>query len=281
MSKSIRRVFSNVWQIIRLPEMTMLPGQLAFFFVLSVVPTISLFTYGASLLNLSTDFIFNFVRQAFSSEIAELIFLPASSGTSVGIGFVISLIIALYIASNGADSIIKCSNNIYGISNHGYIRRRIKAVIMTFFIVSLFLFILVVPIFGNRIIEIIKGLNLSASATVNVEIIFTILRGPISWFIMFMFIKILYTMAPDRRIRSSYVNGGALFTTILWTVITYVYSFWITNFSNYNAFYGGLTNIVILMLWIYFLAYVFVVGMSLNYKEEVMAKTGNIKASKK
>ena len=31
-----------------------------------------------------------------------------------------------------------------------------------------------------------------------------------------------------------------------------------------DLLYGGLSNIAILMLWIYFLSYIFVIGMSLN-----------------
>ena len=85
---------------------------------------------------------------------------------------------------------------------------------------------------------------------------------------MYFFIKILYTMAPNKKIRSKSVGYGAIFTTFSWVVITNIYSYYINNIAHYSTFYGGLANIVILMFWFYLLAYAFTIGMSLNYRKE-------------
>ena len=82
-------------------------------------------------------------------------------------------------------------------------------------------------------------------------------------------------MTPDRGIPSYSVNGGAIFTTVGWILFTKLYSYYIINYANYSIFYGSLANIVILMVWVYFLSYVFVIGMAMNYHEE-LEKTGII-----
>lgn len=89
-------------------------------------------------------------------------------------------------------------------------------------------------------------------------------------------------MAPDRKIPSSYVNYGAIFTSISWVLVTTIYSYYINNFARYDVFYGGLANIVILMLWVYLLAYIFVIGIGLNYHKEeiILEKTGIIDVKK-
>ncbi len=278
MSKRFQTFLKNVISIIRRPEMTILPGQLAFFFVLSVVPTVTLIAYGASFLHLSIDFISNFIDKAFGSEVASLI-MPIVSIPDVNIAFFMTLLIGYYIASNGAFSIIVTSNTIYGIENTNNIERRIKALFMTFIIVILFMFILIVPVFGNIIIEIIKYVNMNAKITNTVTFVFNLLRGPVAWFIIFCFIKIIYTIAPDKKLESANVNYGAVFTTIMWVLVTALYSYYINHFANYAVFYGGLANIVMLMLWVYFLATVFVIGMALNKKQEVtkLEKTGVMK----
>ena len=61
-------------------------------------------------------------------------------------------------------------------------------------------------------------------------------------------------MAPDKKIPSRNVTGGAIFTTFGWVVITDIYSYYISHYANYSVFYGSLANIIILMLWVYFLA---------------------------
>lgn len=268
---------TNVLSVIKKPEMVVLPGQLAFFFVLSVVPIVTLITYGASFLHLSLDSIVEFFSKAFSRDMADLL-VPIVTMPNVNFSFFLTLLVGFYVASNGARSIIVASNAIYGITDSSFIKRRIKAIMMTMIMVILMLFILIIPVFGKNIIETIEVINKNPHATKTLVFIFHLLKGPVTWFIIFCFIKILYTMAPDRKIPSSYVNYGALFTTIMWVIVTTIYSYYINNFANYAVFYGALANIVMLMLWVYFLATVFVIGMALNYREEItkLEKTGAI-----
>ena len=254
--------------------MSILPGQLAFFFVLSVVPIVTLITYFASYLHVSVSFVSNFLAKAFSTDIANLV-RPMIQGQSIGWKFFITLFIGFFIASNGADSIIVTSNAINGTPNTSYLRRRIKVIIMTIIMVTLFVFILLVPVFGNKIIELFQYVDLNPNITLRIEQVIRFLKGPISWFFMFMFIKIIYTMAPDDKMPSSYTTYGAVFTTILWIIITFIYSFYITHFARYDIFYGSLANLIILMLWVYLLSFVFVVGMCLNQHNN-LEKTGKI-----
>lgn len=273
----LKEFYENFKKVLFKPEMAILPGQLAYFFVLAIVPTITLISYEAALLNLSTDVIYDFIGSAFSSDIASML-LATSASREKGIGFFLVVIVGYFIASNGPASIIITSNTIYGEKQEGFFKRRLKALIMTFVLVLLFIFMLIVPVFGTKIIELFKFVDLNSNVSDNVSIIITILQGPITWLIMYFFIKILYTMAPNKKVRSKNVGYGALFTTFSWVIITYIYSYYINNLAHYSTFYGGLANIVILMFWFYLLAYAFTIGMALNYrKEEIeLEKTGTI-----
>lgn len=277
MKERLKEFWQNFISVLKRPEMAILPGQLAFFFVLSIVPTITMISYGASFLNLPIDFISDFIEKAFNSEIAELIVLGVSNSI-LDIRFFVTMILGFYFASNGAASIIVTSNTIYGIKNSSFMKRRIKAGVLTIFIVFLFLFLLIVPIFGNKIIEIVEYININKVVTNNIIIIFNLIKGPITWLIIFLFIKIIYTLAPDRKLPSRNVNTGALFTTLGWVLTTEVFSFYINNYAAYDVFYGSLANIVILMIWFFLLAYIFTIGMALNYREEKikLEKTGQI-----
>ena len=273
----LKEFYENFKKVLFKPEMAILPGQLAYFFVLAIVPTITLISYEAALLNLSTDVIYDFIGSAFSSDIASML-LATTSSNEKGIGFFLVVIVGYFIASNGPASIIITSNTIYGEKQEGFFRRRLKALIMTFVLVLLFIFMLIVPVFGTKIIELFRYVNLDSIVTNNVATVIGILQGPITWLIMYFFIKILYTMAPNKKVRSKNVGYGALFTTFSWVIITYIYSYYINNLAHYSTFYGGLANIVILMFWFYLLAYAFTIGMALNYrKEEIeLEKTGTI-----
>ena len=79
----------------------------------------------------------------------------------------------------------------------------------------------------------------------------------------------LYVLAPSKQIPSSYVTRGALFTSLSWIVATAIYMFYTSRIANYAAIYSGLSNLAILMIWIYFLGFIFVIGMGINYKYEI------------
>lgn len=275
MKKRAKKFLDNFFNVLKRPEMLVLPGQLAFFFILSVVPTLTIISYGAISFKLPIEYITNFINHSFGAGVANLL-IPNVSDMSFSFGFILTVVIGLIFASNGASSIIVTSNMIYGIEDKGYLRRRIKAIIMTFFIIILFLFILLVPLLGEKIILLIKSINTTSDLKNTLITMINVLNGPLSWFIIFFFIKILFTMAPDKTIPSSQTTYGALFTSIGWILATAIYSFYINNYAVYQIFYGGLANIIILMLWTYLLAMIFVIGLALNYRRDELGETWEI-----
>lgn len=269
MWENLKKGVKNFFKILSLPEMEILPGHLAFSFVLSIVPTLTILTYIASGLNVSLDFISDFISKAFSAEFATLL-LGTNMPITADWNFFLTLIIAYVIASNGAASMISSSNMIYGIKNDSFIKRRIKAFLMIFIIILLFVFLLIFNVFGNKIIEMFQLMDISKSLLTNITLVISVLKGPFSWFIIFIFIKILFTMAPDKKIKSHEVNKGAIFTTIGFVVATFIYSLYTTSFARYDVFYGNLASIVVLMIWLFILSYIITIGLALNYREEVI-----------
>lgn len=271
--KYIKDFFSKVWEIIFKPETLILPGQLAFFVILSVVPIVSIITWIGATLGISIETVSDLLGKVFTSVNFDM-FLPSIVVSGAGINDVIVLIVMFYIAANGTNSIIVASNQIYGIEQSNYIKRRFKAMWMTMLLCVLYIFILIVPLLGNKIMSSFDYFGVKSI----IDPILTIVRGPITWVVIFLFVKSIYVIAPDKDVDHK-VNLGAVFTTVFWVILTYIYSAWINNFASFNTYYGGLSNIAVLMLWIYWLCYVFVIGMCLNVKveNEELEKTGIIK----
>ena len=247
------------------PEMTLLPGQLAFFTILSLVPLLTLAGYAASFFGLSIESITDIINNL-SPGVAEIV--DTSEG-GVGTGFLIFLGIMLYIASNGLASIVVTSNTIYNIPQKPWIVRRIKGIFLTLLIVSLYLFVLLLPVLGYQILSAVDAFNIRPLLINTI----TTLHVPITWLIIFIFIKIIYTIAPDKRISPKFMNWGAVFTTTGWVITSAFYGYWVNNFARHELFYAGFANLAVLMLWVYFLSMIFVVGMSINYR--ALEKNGN------
>lgn len=274
MINKVKEFVRRIWKIITRPEMLVLPGQLAYFFLLAMVPTITLIAYLSSFFNLSIDFISNFVTKAFGSEVSSLL-VPIVSNVDINAQFFLTLLLGFYAASTGAASIVVTSNQMYGVPNSHFLRRKVKAIFMTFILVLLLMFLLMVPVFGTKIAELVQYVNLNDTVTQAIVFTINLTKGPLSWFIIFFLIKILYTMAPDRQIASNTNTYGALFTTFGFAIVTMVYSYYINHFAHYANLYGGLASFVILMVWLYLLAYIFVIGIAINTQK--LEKIGDIK----
>jgi len=264
--RGIKGIIRYIKRVYWRPEMTLLPGQLAFFIILSLVPLITLVGYGASFLGLSIESITDILNNL-SPGVAGMV-RPIIGG-NIGTSILVFFGIMLYIASNGLASVIVTSNTIYDIPQKPWLNRRIKAIFLTIVLVSLYLFVLLIPVLGYQIIAAIDAFNIRPLIFNTI----TMLQVPITWVIIFIFIKIIYTIAPDKRISSKYMNLGAVFTTTGWVVTSTLYGFWVRNFARHDLFYAGLANLAVLMLWIYFLSMIFVIGMSINQRS--LEKSGN------
>lgn len=276
-----KRFWTNFIETLTRPDMTILPGQLSFFFILSLVPTITIIFYIATFLNISISDITGYLNISLDKSIVELL-TPTIESTEISFGLFVLICVGIYLASNGTNSIIVTANNIYGIEQKSFFERRIKAIIMIFIIILLFVFILLVPIFGNFLLSLIE----KATGYSEIYNLLNFIKIPITWLTIFFFIKLLYTIAPDKEIPSKFVNLGSLFTSIGWVISTEVYLYYVKHFAHYNLYYSGLSNIAILMMWIYILATIFVIGMGVNYKEEPYAiertqKLDEMRAAKK
>ncbi len=264
-----RGFFRKVIEIIKKPEMRILPGQLAFFLFMSLIPLAALIGAIASTLSIPVASL----RQTMSGMPKEAIDVFIEIINNKGINFNISVffISAFILASNGPHSMIITSNEIYKIESRNVIARRIKAIMMTFVMVGLFFVLFLIPIFGDSIFEMIRN-NIDDESLIKlIYIIYQLIKYPVLLIILHFNIKLLYVIAPDEHIESMTTTQGAIFTTVGWIIATEIYSFYIGSFTSYDKFYGSISNIIILLLWIYILSYIFVLGMIINagtYKEK-------------
>ena len=263
-------IYDEILTIMRKPVMSVLPGHLSFFLLLSSIPIILIFGIIAKAFSLSYDSIAEFITLSLPASTSKLI-IPLFSGKALDFSVVILIISALYLASRATKAIIMAANNIYGGARKA-IQEIIKSLIITVLLIMLFIFIIIILILGEKILGITTQIKSIRLITNNIVNIINFLRWPISLFVIFFTIKLIYTLTPNKKISSKSVNKGSLFTTISWIIVTYIYSFYVTHYASYNDYYGSASNLVILMLWIYLISQIFVIGMVINSIEDKRIK---------
>ena len=249
--------------IIKRPDMRILPGQLAFFLVLSMIPLLALVGTIGSKLGLSMTSFRNALESTVPDAVINTLF-PADATTGLNFNVTVFFIAAFLLASNGAYSVITTSNRIYQVEDNSEIRRRSKAVLLTFILVSLLFFLILVPAFGDSLISLAE-INLHNEKLASfIRNIYHLGKYPLSLFLLYFNIKLIYILAPDKEVTSNEVRSGAMFTTIFWLLSSKIYAFYVEYFSHYDIFYGSMSNILVLLFWVYILAYIFTLGMSFN-----------------
>ena len=265
-SNKYRDLFKKIVEIMRKPVMSVLPGHLSFFLLLSSIPIILIFGVIASAFSLSFDSIAEFITLSLPASTSKLI-IPLFSGKALDISVVLLVLSALYLASRATKAIIMAANNIYEVSSNP-MQEIIRSIIITVLLILLFIFIIIILILGGKILEIIDKIPEISFISKNILKSIDLIRWPIALFVIFFTIKLIYTMTPNKKISSKSVNKGATFTTIAWILITFIYSFYVTHYVSYNDYYGSASNLVVLMLWVYLISQIFVIGMIINSIEE-------------
>lgn len=266
-----RNVIKKIFNMLMKPEMRILPGQLAFFIVITIIPLFALISTITAALSISTESISFAISESAPKAVANIINSIINSN-GINFNIIVFYFSALLLASNGCYSIINTSNEIYKVTPKNMIIRRSKAVSMTFILVMLLLFLIIVPIFGETVLNIIcDAINNQTIAAILRKIIM-ILKYPLIIIILFINIKMIYVIAPDKDIPVKTTNKGSAFTTICWVLSTEIFAFYTEKFARYDVFYGSISNILVLLLWVYLLSYIFVFGMVINassYKDEL------------
>ena len=278
--KRFKRYFKKVEKLIMRPEMKVLPGQLAFFLILSIFPVFTLLGYIGSKFSLFSSSFLAVIKEVIPSNFLEVI-LPFVTDSQLTGNTLVVMILGFILASNGTHSLIVTSNELYHLPYADYIKRRIKAFLMTILFLMLFIFIFIVLAYGNVIVSWILDIKTLAAFHDQIYYFFLILKWPVAFFLIFIVLKYIYTVAPDARIPSKFMNAGALFATIGIILITLGYSLYVNYFSNYTLFYGSISGIIMLMIWVYLISFVLSLGIAINstvyanYKEILNKKEKN------
>lgn len=260
MKNRLKRYLKKLIKVLRKPEMNILPGNMAFYFVLALIPLLTIIILVASYFSISIDLVADLVKDIFPNQVSDtIIALISGKGFDTNIG--IFNIVAFAVATNGTYSIITASNTLYKVEENDMLKDRIKSVLILIIIVILLFFLLLVPILGGQILSILESIEIFDGSLM---FIYDLVKWPISFLIIYFNIKLIYAISPSKQIPSNETTYGAFFTTVIWVISTVVFSYYVTYFAKYDVLYGNLSTIIMLMIWMYVLCYVFVLGMAIN-----------------
>jgi len=205
MKEKIKGYLNKLLKILKKPEMAILPSNIAFNITLAIIPLLTIIVLIASYFNISLDLVSNLVNNIMPKQVSEII-IDVISGKGFDESIGIFNIAAFIVASNGTYAIINTSNTLYKINKSNYIKKRIDSILLLFIVIILFVFLLIVPIFGDSILNLMKNASLLSNFSDSFMNLFNLVKWPLSVFIIFVNIRLIYAVAPSKNIQL-YLNS--------------------------------------------------------------------------
>lgn len=101
-------------------------------------------------------------------------------------------------------------------------------------------------------VEIAEGLNISLGFMSG-----ALLRYVVPYLITVIFFYFIYRIIPSNKIRPAVALGGSALFALLMEIAKQLFTWYIANYTRYNVIFGSLGTIVILFIWAFYVALIF------------------------
>lgn len=182
----------------------------------------------------------------------------------------IGILGAVWAASGGVGAVIKAMNRAYDVQeSRPFWRKYALQVGLTLlagtFIIGAFALLLAGQIFGQELADALGVGGLFA-------LLISLGRWPVVIALLLVAVAFLYWAAPNAKLPFKWITPGSVLFTVVWLAATYGFGLYVAHFGSYNATYGALGGVVILLVWLYLSAFILLVGAELNAVLEEQAQ---------
>ena len=173
------------------------------------------------------------------------------------------IVIALLFATNAVNGMIQAFNATYHtIETRTWIQRRAIAASLVVILFVLITVAVSLILFGRRSINLLVEYEL-----INKNFTFYILLMS-KWIVIIALIyfalSFLYWMGPSRKMEWKFYSAGSTLSSVLVIGTSLVFSFIMNNFGQFNKFFGSISTLIIILLWIYLNSVALLIGFELN-----------------
>ena len=276
-------------------------AEVGYFLLLSLVPASILLAQLTNVFTLSMDAIKGILTEYLPDNVVNVV-LPLLNYRASGTFGVFLLILALWAGSRALFSLMRISNYAYKSQRKhrnpvlSYLRERARALFTIVAILVTLIFALYILIFGEVLVKLVFSyVNDFLGGTYSFSRLWYTVRWVIAFLLyLFTVLAIYYTLpTKNPEISRMFVKGfwrtmwniitgwwkscretidmimpGSVFASVGMLIATWFYSLYMKYIStmshNFNILYGGLSSVVMLLIWFYVIAFVLILGIQFN-----------------
>jgi membrane protein len=192
----------------------------------------------------------------------EMVRIAAQKDASLSFTFLLGLALSVWSANAGMKALFNGLNIAYEErEKRRFVHLNLVTLAFTFGAIA----IVTLAIAGVVVIPVLlTALGAGGGAGV-----LALLRWPVLLGLVSLGLATLYRFGPSRdKPKWRWVSWGSAAATILWLVTSLLFSWYLSNFANYDKTYGSLGAIFGFMMWMWLSAVVILAGAELNAETE-------------
>ena len=173
-----------------------------------------------------------------------------------------TFILALYFSTNGVNAMITGFNATYHLKDkRNWWQLRLLSINLTVILALLLVLTIVFQLFSVGFIDSLvnEGYMKQFSADVILHI-----KELILVLVLFMGYSILFYFGPADKKGWKFLSIGSITSTTLSVISSLAFSYYVTNFAQYNKLYGSIGTLLVILLWMYFNSIILLLGFELN-----------------
>ncbi len=200
--------------------------------------------------------------------------LQQSKGGLLSIG----IVIALWTASAGVRLMMSAMNAAYDVVEERPVWKRIPlSVLYTIGIAMMMLAVAALMVTGP---QVMNWLAAQIGMEDFIVTLWTILRWPLIVMLLMVAVALIYYVMPDVKQEFRFITPGSVLAVVVWIAASLAFGYYVKTFADYNAMYGSIGAIIVLLLYFYISAAVLLLGAEMNAVVEHMSAEGKDKGEK-
>jgi membrane protein len=193
----------------------------------------------------------------------QLQFLASQDQKALGLAFFGGLLASLWSANAAIKALFDALNVVYGEKEK---RNFFKLTALSLSFTAAMILFMVLALIGIVVIPaILDLLHIGETG----ELLINILRWPAMLAVVVLGLAVMYRYGPCRAdARWRWITWGSVAAAILWFVVSMLFSWYASNFGNYNKTYGSLGAVIAFMMWTWLSTTIVLMGGELNAEVE-------------
>ncbi len=174
----------------------------------------------------------------------------------------VGILVALWTASAGFRSLMNAMNRAYDVvEGRPSWKLMLLSLLYTIGTAVILLASAGLMIVGPQVMEWLADL---VGLKETIVLLWAWLRWPVVVFLMMLLVAVLYYVTPDVEQEFRFITPGSVLAVIVWIAASVGFGIYVQNFADYNATYGSIGAIIVLLLYFYISAAVLLLGAELN-----------------